>query len=173
MRVANCVHASSAFAILCRLGLGARTTPTRATAVNGLRLRHLLRVRHLRGDRLRRTTGTTGAPLPARLATTAATVLRLLPGGDASEERLDRGADLLLHHVTDHRDQTLPSRHRPSLPPTPIRQCGNGSGGAIGEYQPEPVEGNRHARQGRTTAARASGGSCGRTAGILSEVRGG
>src|SRR2546427_9689342 len=118
MRVANCATGSSAFTMrgLCRLLLRPRwttgTTPTPATAVNRLRLRgygrrHLLRVRHLRGDRLRRTTGTTRAPRatsPTR--TTAPTVLRLrLGAGDASQQRLDRGTHFLLNHVADHRHQ--------------------------------------------------------------------
>src|SRR5207249_4651944 len=100
----------------------ARTTPTPATTVNGLRLRgygrsHLLRVRHLLGNRLRRTTGTAGTPLPACcLAATTATVCGLpLAGRDASQQRLDRGADLPLHHVPDHRHEASLFRHPSSL----------------------------------------------------------
>src|SRR3989442_9052886 len=87
-------------------------------AANGLRLRgyvrrHLLRVRHLRGNSLRWTTGTTRAPLPTPPAT-APTVLRSLPRGDAAEQRLDRGADLLLHKVPDHGHEASLSWHRSS-----------------------------------------------------------
>src|SRR5207302_7047034 len=106
-RVANWAMGSSGFAMrrLCRLLLRsrwtARTTPTPATAANRLRLRGhgLLRVRHLLGDGLRRTTGTTRAPFPARLAaTTAPSVLRLrLSNGDAAEQGLDRRAHFLLN----------------------------------------------------------------------------
>src|SRR6266403_826568 len=68
---------------------------------------------HLRCDRLRWTAGAARAPLPTRLATTTATVLGLRRAGrDAPEQRMDRGADLLLHHVADHRHQTSLSRHR-------------------------------------------------------------
>src|SRR5881397_94367 len=88
---------------LCRLPLRSRwttgTMPTPATAATVLRLRDygrhhgLLRVRHPGGNRLRRTTGTTGAPFPARLPTTAPSVLRLrLSNGDAAEQGLDRRA---------------------------------------------------------------------------------
>src|SRR5437773_734699 len=45
-----------------------------------------------------------------------ATVLRLRPGGDTSGQRLDRGTDLLLHRVSDDREQAPLSRHRSSLP---------------------------------------------------------
>jgi len=61
--------------------------------------------RLLRND-LRRTTGATGAPLPS-----ATTALR----GNAAQQRLDRGAHLLLHHVANHAQQALLPRHR-SLP---------------------------------------------------------
>src|SRR5438067_12119310 len=95
---------------LRRLGLRARSTPTPATTMNGRRgcgRRHLLPARHLLGNRLRRTTGTAGTPLPACFATaTTATVLGFaLADGDASQQRLDRGADLALHRVTDHRHE--------------------------------------------------------------------
>src|SRR5947208_9135214 len=124
MRVAKCATGSSAFTMrgLCRFLLRSRwtprTAPTPATAATSLRLRGygrgLLHVRHLLGNRLRRTTGTAGAPVPARLATTAPTVRRLWlrAGRDAPEQRLDRGADLLLHHVADHRHEASLSRHR-------------------------------------------------------------
>src|SRR5262249_26891414 len=45
-------------------------------------------------------------------ATAAAVLCALLRGGNASEQRLNCSADLLLHHVTDHRQQALLSRHR-------------------------------------------------------------
>src|SRR2546430_11776448 len=88
-------------------------------AMNGLRLRgygrrYLLRVRHLLGNSLRRTARTTRSPLPACLATTAPTILLLRlrrAGGDASEERLDRGAHLLLYEVVDHGYQAALSWH--------------------------------------------------------------
>src|SRR5882724_5702525 len=113
MRVANWAIGSSGFAMrgLCRLLLRSRwtprTTPTPATAANGLRLRGHVRRRalllcHLLGDGLRWPTGTTGAPLPARLAT-ATTVLRRLSSRDASEERPDGVPHFLLHQVPDHR----------------------------------------------------------------------
>ena len=103
--------------LLLRPRRPARTTPTPATTMNGLRLRgcggrHLLRVRHLLGNSLRRTTGTTWAPCSTSPTTTAPTVLRSLPRGDAAEQRLDRGADFLLHHVADHRHEASLSRHR-------------------------------------------------------------
>jgi hypothetical protein len=66
-------------------------------------VRHLSHLSLLRSRRSARTT-----PAPA----TAATVLRWLRGRDASEQRLDRSAHFLLHHVTDHRQQALLSRHR-------------------------------------------------------------
>src|SRR5439155_7425424 len=125
MRVANCATGSSAFTMrgLCRLGLRSRwtasTAPMPATVANGLRLRgcgrhhDLLPVRHLRGNRLRWTTGTAGPPLAACCpAATTATVCGPLPGGDAPEQRLDRGPDLLLHEVADHRQQAPLPRHR-------------------------------------------------------------
>src|SRR5439155_8180795 len=60
--------------------------------------------------RSRRTPWT--APTPA----TAATVLRLRPrGGDAPEQRLNGGADLLLHHVPNDRQQAALPRHQSSL----------------------------------------------------------
>jgi hypothetical protein len=74
-------------------------------------LRHLCRL-ILRSPR---PTGTT--PTPA----TAAPVLRSLRGRDAAEQRLDRRAHFLLHQVTDHRQQALPSRHRIPLPAADIR----------------------------------------------------
>src|SRR5213079_1330138 len=96
MRVANWAIGSSGFAMrgLCRLLLRSRrttrTTATPATTANGLRLRRhgLLRVRHLLGNGLRRTTGAARAPLPSALP--VPTVLRSLPRGDAAEQRLDR-----------------------------------------------------------------------------------
>ena len=124
MRVANSsrVRRSSASRrLLLRAGWTTGTTPTRATAVNGLRLRDYGRHRSLLprrflGNRLWRTTRTTWAPLPAPLATTAPTVLRpRLAGGNASEQRLDRGADFLLDHVADHRHQAHLPRHRSSV----------------------------------------------------------
>ncbi len=127
MRVANCATGSSAFTMrgLCCLLLRSRwtprTTPTPATTANGLRLRtrgrrRCLLPRRLLGNRLRRATGTTWAPLAACLETTAPTVLRLrLVAGDASEQRLDRGTYLLLHRVSDHRHKASLSRHRPPL----------------------------------------------------------
>src|SRR5439155_7743208 len=105
-----------------RLRLGARWTPRTpppATATTRLRPRGyghhhgLLPVRHLLGNGLRRTTGTTRAPLPARLATTTATVHRALSGRDASEQGLDRGANFLLHQPPNDRQQATVSRHRP------------------------------------------------------------
>src|SRR5947199_367782 len=48
--------------------------------------------------------------------TPSPTVLRFRPGGDTSEQRLDRGTDLLLHRVSDDRQQAPLSRHRSSLP---------------------------------------------------------
>src|SRR5437879_394882 len=120
MRVANCATGSSAFTMrgLCRFLLRSRwtprTAPTPATAATSLWLRGYgrgLLLRHLLGNGLRRTTGTTGAPLPACLTTTAPTVLRLLPCGDASEQRLDRGADFLLHEVADRGHEASLSWH--------------------------------------------------------------
>src|SRR5207247_10778573 len=69
-------------------------------------------VRHLLRTRLRMPSGTTGASFAARLATTAPTVLSLLPGGDGSEQRLDRGLHFLLNHVPDDRHEASLSRHR-------------------------------------------------------------
>src|SRR5439155_5500515 len=122
MRVAKCATGSSAFTMrgLCRFLLRSRwtprTAPTPATAATSLRLRGYgrgLLLRHLLGNGLRWATGTTGAPLAARLATTAPTVLRLhRPRGDAPEQRLDRGADLLLNPVPDDRHEASLSRHR-------------------------------------------------------------
>src|SRR6266404_5109037 len=99
---------------LRRLGLRARcpprTTATPATATNGLRLRGyghrpgFLRVRHPLGYGLRRTTGTTWAPLPSALPAPTG-LRRRLPRGDAAEQRLDREADFLLNQVTDHRHE--------------------------------------------------------------------
>src|SRR5438132_7398976 len=94
--------------------------------MNGLRLRgygrrYLLRVRHLLGNSLRRTASTTKSTLPACLATTAPTILLLRlrrAGGDASEERLDRGAHLLLYEVVDHGYQAALSWHL--VPPSAI-----------------------------------------------------
>src|SRR5213079_2515168 len=88
-----------------------------ATAATSLRLRGYgrgLLLRHLLGNSLWRATGTAWTPLPASLATTAPPpVLGLRRAGrDAPEKRMDRGADLLLHHVADHRHQTSLSRHR-------------------------------------------------------------
>src|SRR5438128_7520230 len=121
MRVANCATGSSAFTMrgLCRFLLRSRwtprTAPTPATAATSLRLRGYgrgLLLRHLLGNSLWRATGTAWTPLPASLATTAPpTVLGLRRAGrDAPEQRMDRGADLLLHHVADHRHQTSLSR---------------------------------------------------------------
>src|SRR6266704_2484494 len=133
MRVANCATGSSAFTMrgLCRFLLRSRwtprTAPTPATAATSLRLRGYgrgLLLRHLLGNSLWRATGTTGAPLPAPPATTAPTALGLLSdreprlaphSGDAPEQRTDRGPDFLLHHVEDHCQQALVSRH-PYLP---------------------------------------------------------
>src|SRR5438552_17096330 len=134
MRVANCATGSSAFTMrgLCRFLLRSRwtprTAPTPTTTATSLRLRGYgrgLLPRHPGGNRLRRTTGTTRAPLPARLAaTTAPTALGLLSdreprlaphSGDTPEQRTDRGPDFLLHHVEDHCQQALVSRH-PYLP---------------------------------------------------------
>src|SRR2546427_3729520 len=84
-------------------------------AANGLRLRGhgLLPVRHLLGNCLRWTTGTARAPLPARLATMATTVLRCgLPRRYGAEQRLDRGANFLLNDIPDDRHQASLSRHR-------------------------------------------------------------
>src|SRR5439155_2147557 len=86
--LASTACGSASSSLSCRLGLRARwttgSTPTPPTTATGFRLRgdgcrqSLLPARHLLGNRLRRTTGTTRAPLPARLAaTTAPTVLRL------------------------------------------------------------------------------------------------
>src|SRR5439155_10573849 len=122
MRVAKCATGSSAFTMrgLCRFLLRSRwtprTAPTPATAATSLRLRGYgrgLLLRHLLGNSLWRATGTAWTPLPASLATTAPpTVLRLrLRAGDTSEQRVDRGPDLLLHQLPNHRHQALPSRH--------------------------------------------------------------
>jgi len=109
---------------LRRLGLRARcpprTTATPATAADlclrGYGRRHL-RARHPLGNGLRRTTGTTWAPLPACLATTAPTVLRLRlrAGRDAPEQRLDGVPHLLLHEIADYRHQAPLPRHCSSL----------------------------------------------------------
>src|SRR6266478_1413258 len=123
MRVAKCATGSSAFTMrglfrfLLRSRWTPRTAPTPAAAANRLRLTRsrsrCLLPRHLLGNSLWRTTGTARAPFPARLATTAATILRLRHfAGDASKERLDRGADLLLHQVADHGHEASLSRHR-------------------------------------------------------------
>src|SRR6266481_6192132 len=103
MRVANCATGSSAFTMrgLCRFLLRSRwtprTAPTPATAATSLRLRGYgrgLLLRHLLGNSLWRATGTAGAPLTTRLATTVPNVRRLrLLRGDGTEQRLDRGAD--------------------------------------------------------------------------------
>src|SRR5438552_14966818 len=120
MRVANWAMGSSGFAMrgLCRLLLRTRrtprTAPTPATAANGLRLRDERRRHCLLGNGPWRTTRTTRAPFPS--PPPAPTVLRLRPGGDTSEQRLDRGTDLLLHRVSDDREQAPLSRHRSSLP---------------------------------------------------------
>src|SRR5881628_4139270 len=120
MRVANWAMGSSGFAMrgLCRLLLRTRrtprTAPTPATAANGLRLRDERRRHCLLGNGPWRTTRTTRAPFPSALP--APTVPRLrLGAGDASEQRLDRGADLLLNHVPDHRYEASLSRHRSLL----------------------------------------------------------
>src|SRR5439155_8083438 len=96
--------------LLLRPGRTPWTTPRPPTAANGLRLRTRGRsrsplLRCLLGNRLRRATGTAGTPLPAPFAATTTTVRRLLPSGDAFEQRVDRGADFLLNHVADHRHQ--------------------------------------------------------------------
>src|SRR5439155_10917823 len=101
-----------------------RTTPTPATATNRLRLRtrgrsRRLLPRHLLGNRLWWATGTTGAPCPTSPATAAtAAVLRWLRRWrrNAAEQRLNRGADFLLHQVPDHRHEAWLSRHQSSLP---------------------------------------------------------
>src|SRR5262249_40643419 len=88
------------------------------TAANDLRGgRRDLLARPPRGNRLRRTTGTTWMPLPACLAAAAPAVLRGLPRwrGNAPEQRLDRGADLLLNHVAGDRQQAPLRRHRSPL----------------------------------------------------------
>src|SRR5206468_6188298 len=118
--LASTACGSASSSLSCRLGLRsrwtARTAPTPTTAANALRLRRcgrhhgLLPARHLLGNSLRWTTGTAGAPLPARLATTAPTVRRLLPGRDAPEQGLDRGPDLPLHDVADDRYEASLSR---------------------------------------------------------------
>src|SRR5207248_1679918 len=106
---------------LCRLLLRARrttgTTPMPATAPTVLRLRdHHCRplLRCFLGNGPWRTTRTTRAPFPS--PPPAPTVLRLRPGGDTSEQRLDRGTDLLLHRVSDDPQQAPLPRHRSSLP---------------------------------------------------------
>src|SRR5881396_3579224 len=75
--LASTACGSASSSLSCRLGLRsrwtARTAPTPTTAANALRLRRcgrhhgLLPARHLLGNSLRWTTGTAGAPLPARL----------------------------------------------------------------------------------------------------------
>jgi len=107
-----------------------RTTPLSATAANdfGLRSRgrsRRLLLRHLLGNRLRWTTGTTGPPCPTSPATAAtAPVLRRLRRRrrrDAAEQRVDRGADFLLHKITYQRhDASLP-RHPTLLADASIR----------------------------------------------------
>src|SRR5438552_15969811 len=125
MRVANCATGSSAFTMrgLCRFLLRSRwtprTAPTPATAATSLRLRGYgrgLLLRHLLGNSLWRATGTAWTPLPASLATTAPpTVPRLrLGAGDTPHQRLDRGADLLRHHVPNDRPQAPLPRHHSS-----------------------------------------------------------
>src|SRR2546428_6112266 len=69
---------------------------------------------------------------------------------DCAKQPADGVLHLFPNHVADHSDQTPSSRHGTSFtPPSRSRQCENGSGGAIGECQPQPVEGNRRARQVR------------------------
>src|SRR5207249_5853724 len=93
-----------------------RTTPTPAAAANRFRLRTRSRSRgllprHPGGNRLRRTTGTTGAPLSSSLPAPTVLCLRLV-AGDGSEQRLDRGLHFLLNHVPDDRHEASLSRHR-------------------------------------------------------------
>src|SRR6266446_1716335 len=102
--VANCVQTSSAFTIKppsSSIPVDGQDRPTPATAANSLRLRRgSLLLRHLLGNGLRRTTGTTRAPRPT--ATPTVTTVRRSPSGrDATEQRLDRVPNFLLHHLPD------------------------------------------------------------------------
>ena len=148
--LASTACGSASSSLSCRLLLRSRwtprTTPTPATALNGLRLRGcgrhhgLLRVRHPLGNSLRWATGTTRAPrrTPTPATTTAPTVLRLR-AGDASEQRLDRGADLLLRQVTNYRHQASLSRHRP---PPCRRGIHEGVIGGKSCWRPTPTRGS-------------------------------
>ena len=115
MRVANCVQTSPSMPPSSSTRWTTRPTPTPATAANDLRLRTRGRSRYLLtryplGNSPRRTTGTTWAPCSTSPATTTVRRLRRA-GGDASEERLDRGAHLLLYEVVDHGYQAALSWH--------------------------------------------------------------